>query len=105
MFQLLSRARFVVENGFGRLKTRWRRLMKRNDMNVEFIAVIISACCVLHNICEIHGDEFDESWLTQSTDGIVDQPESAAPPEDGANPTTPVPNEICNALIEHFSTN
>ena len=53
--------------------------MKRNDMNVEFIAVIISASCILHNICEIHGDEFDESWITQSTDGIFDQPESAAP--------------------------
>ena len=33
--------------------------MKRNDMNVEFIAFIISACCILHNICEIHGDEFE----------------------------------------------
>ena len=76
--------------------------MKRNDMNVEFIDFIISACCILHNICEIHGDEFDESWLTQSTDSIVDQP---APPEDGANPQTPVPNEICNALMDNFSTN
>jgi len=24
---------------------------------------VVTACCVLHNFCEIHGDSFDEDWL------------------------------------------
>ena len=50
----MCRARIVVENAFGRLKARWRCLMKRNDMNTDNIPHVIAAACVLHNICEIH---------------------------------------------------
>ena len=28
---------------------------------------VISACCVLHNMCEIHGDAFNDSWLQQDS--------------------------------------
>ena len=59
----LSRPRIVVENAFGRLKGRWRRLMKRNDMHIKHIPTVIAACCVLHNLCEIHGDAINERWL------------------------------------------
>lgn len=60
----LSRARIVVENAFGRLKARWRRLLKRVDMSVENIPTVIAACCILHNMCEIHGETFMETWMT-----------------------------------------
>ena len=64
----LSRARMVVENAFGRLKGRWRRLLKRNDMTTEHIPTVIAVCCVLHNICEIHGEGFNDAWLQEETD-------------------------------------
>ena len=32
-------------------------------MNVGDVPNVIAACSTLHNICEIHGDSFDESWL------------------------------------------
>lgn len=32
-------------------------------MLVPSLHVLVSACCVLHNICEIHGDEFNEEWM------------------------------------------
>ncbi|XP_065893423.1 uncharacterized protein [Dysidea avara] len=50
----LSRARIVSENAFGRLKARWRRLQKQNDMAINNIPNVIIACCILHNVCEIH---------------------------------------------------
>ena len=58
----LSRARIVSENAFGRLKARWRRLLKQNDMEVTRVANVVVACCILHNLCEIHGEEFDNDW-------------------------------------------
>ena len=55
----------VVECAFGRLKGRWRSLLKRNDRNVNFLPTYVAACCVLHNICEIHNDSFNEEWTIQ----------------------------------------
>ena len=34
--------------------------MKKNEMDVRNIPIVISACCVLHNMCEIHGDAFND---------------------------------------------
>ena len=45
---------------FGRLKARWRRLYKKIDMHINNVPNVVLACCILHNICEIHGDEFNE---------------------------------------------
>ena len=60
----LSRARVVTENAFGRLKGRWRCLLKRNDTNISMMPTIVAVCTILHNMCEIHGDEFDQQWLS-----------------------------------------
>lgn len=59
----ISKARIVVENAFGRLKARWRRLMKRNDMKIENVPSVITTCCILHNLCEIHGEAFNDVWM------------------------------------------
>lgn len=57
----LSRARMTVERAFGRLKGRWRCLLKRYDCDVSRINTIIAACCVLHNFCEDHREDFEDS--------------------------------------------
>lgn len=57
-----SRARVVVENTFGRLKGRWRCLQKRNDCSLERVMSMVLTCCVLHNLCESHGEEYREEW-------------------------------------------
>ena len=68
----LSRARIVVEHAFGRLKGRWRCLMKRLDHQLDHVTNVIAACVVLHNICELLGDECQEEWIdtTLETDRL-----------------------------------
>ncbi len=59
----IGRARIVIENVYGRLKARWQRLMK---MHIENIPNIITAACILHNICEIHKESFSERKVSVS---------------------------------------
>ena len=58
----LSRTLVVVECAFDRLKGHWRSLMKRNGTDVSFMPTLVSACCILHNLCEVHGNDFDDDW-------------------------------------------
>ena len=58
-----SRARMVVENAFGRLKGRWRCLLKRLDFKLENVPNVVSSCVVLHNMCEMYGDNFCSEWM------------------------------------------
>ncbi|XP_063775475.1 putative nuclease HARBI1 [Pseudophryne corroboree] len=61
----LSSARMVVENAFGRLKGRWRCLMKWNDVDLKFMPHVVAAFCVLHNICELQKEQFPEEWTVK----------------------------------------
>ena len=92
----LSRARIVVENAFGRLKARWRRLLKQNEMSVRNVPSVIHACCILHNMLEIRKEMFMESWLNQCT--VLEQPTSRA--------VVAIPNNrakrIRDALVQYF---
>ena len=71
----LSSARVVVEHAYGRLKGRWQCLLKRLDVNVCDVPQLVAACCVLHNICEIHGEHFNEEWM----EGIQDTSATVTP--------------------------
>ena len=51
-----------MEHTYGRLKGRWHCLLKRLHVDISPIPEIV-ASCVLHNICEIHGDSFNNDWL------------------------------------------
>lgn len=52
----LSRARMTVECAFGRLKGRWRCLLKQSELQLKTMPVVVTACCILHNLCEQHRD-------------------------------------------------
>jgi len=93
----VSRARCVVENAFGRLKGRWRSLMKRNDTDIRFLPTLATACCVLHNICEIHGDDFNDEWL--ATEAEASGPQAVA-----TAVSVPSGDRIRAALCDYFET-
>ncbi|XP_029930108.1 protein ANTAGONIST OF LIKE HETEROCHROMATIN PROTEIN 1-like [Myripristis murdjan] len=64
---MFSRARVVVENAFGRLKGRWRCLLKRNDCDTQLVKSMVLTCCALHNLCEEHGETYEASWDAPDT--------------------------------------
>ncbi|CAN7979325.1 unnamed protein product, partial [Ixodes persulcatus] len=61
----LSSARRVVENAFGRIKARFRFIMKRLECDVDNARFVIRACCTLNNICEHFNDAVESQWLTE----------------------------------------
>ncbi|XP_031354778.1 protein ALP1-like [Photinus pyralis] len=61
---LLSADRVCIENAFGILKGRFRRLKFINCYSISKSVEIISASCVLHNFCYINHDK----WTTEFED-------------------------------------
>ncbi|CAG2192932.1 unnamed protein product [Mytilus edulis] len=54
--KFLSSKRQVIERAFALLKGRFRRLKYVSIRDIKCICKIISACCVLHNICLQSGE-------------------------------------------------
>jgi len=53
----LSQCRRVIENAFGRLKGRFRRL-KQLECKLERVPNTVTACCVLHNLSLCNDSEW-----------------------------------------------
>ena len=72
----LNKARVVVEQAFGRLKCRWRRVLKSSEHYAKNVPKIVLAATVLHNLAESEGDPINQSWLAavNAADGIAPQP-------------------------------
>ena len=41
--------------------------MKRNDINIKKLPTYITACCVLQNLCDVHGDSCEDDWVVPDT--------------------------------------
>ena len=74
--------------------------MKRNSRNIKNIPTLVTACCILHNLCELYGDACEEEWTTH--DALED-----APPSSSTNSTvaTTSASRIREALCDYFESN
>lgn len=67
-----SSARVTIERAFGLLKTRFRSLRTVLAMNrIDLIPMFIIACCVMHNICLLRGDEIDLDTVNEAEDNNI----------------------------------
>ncbi|XP_071943466.1 uncharacterized protein [Antedon mediterranea] len=48
-----------------KLKGRWGFLLNKCNKKLDRAANIFITCCILHNICEEHGDGFLDSWMNE----------------------------------------
>lgn len=55
-----------VERAFGRLKGRWRILQV--PCQFDKILSMVTACCVLHNICEAVNETYTKAWEGTGTE-------------------------------------
>uniref|UniRef100_A0A8C6SSH1 DDE Tnp4 domain-containing protein n=1 Tax=Neogobius melanostomus TaxID=47308 RepID=A0A8C6SSH1_9GOBI len=79
----VSAARTCVEMAFGRLKARWRILLKIMDVNYTFCPFLIVTCCALHNFCE--RDTANPRWMQEATTFEAQLPQPGNPPANNAN--------------------
>ncbi|KAK8651419.1 hypothetical protein V6N13_141020 [Hibiscus sabdariffa] len=49
----------LAKEAFARLKRRWACLQKRTEIKLQELPMVLGACCVLHNICEMTNEEMD----------------------------------------------
>nr|XP_055049367.1 uncharacterized protein LOC129434466 [Misgurnus anguillicaudatus] len=100
----LSRARMTVECAFGRLKGRWRCLLKQSELELKRVPVVVTACCILHNLCEQNGETFDNEWLQgQSESGTLEETQEMAPVLQQQQQQQPHAHNIRMAFTKFFS--
>lgn len=96
----LSRARIHVEHAFGRLKGRWRCLMKRNDSQTTNIKFVVAACIVLHNFCESWKLDFPQEQSRAEMPEEEDTEQEHADDEDTL--ITPEPLDLASSTAEQI---
>ena len=77
--KILNKTRVIVDRAFGKLKCRWRCLLKPLEENTPKVPLTILTCCILHNICILRGDELDDSDYSSDDD---DDEDDDNPPAD-----------------------
>lgn len=58
----------IAKGAFSRLKGRWWFLQRRTEVKLQELPAVLGACCVLHNVCEQHGEGLDPALIYEVVD-------------------------------------
>ncbi|XP_040069805.1 uncharacterized protein LOC120842708 [Ixodes scapularis] len=99
----LSKARRVVENAFGRLKARFRIILKRMEMRIDHVNTVVRACCTLHNICEMLNDGAEKQWVDAARK--IEENAKREQPMHRTKATEDGADAVRDALVAYFEAN
>lgn len=98
--QMLRSARNQIECAFGRLKARWRILLRPVDIPIDKVPNVVFACFVLHNFCERQNIDVDGQLVEEiiskervQTDQRIDKIHSY---------TTALGKKVRNTITDYF---
>ena len=97
----LSRARIQIERAFGRLKGRWRCLLKALECELDKVVLHATTACILHNMCEERKECYLEEWNRLGEDEIGDLPGPDPLNDDDADSNS----NIIRNILAHFLYN
>lgn len=97
----LSSAQAVVNTAFTRLRGRWAYLLRRSEMDLSTLAKVVTACCVLHNLCEQCDDAFLPEWNPDASPGenYLKQPETELHDEDASHAAEAIRDTLSANLL------
>lgn len=75
----LNNCRATIDHAFRRLRGRWQCTHRRSESHLELVPMMALASCVLHNVCEMHGDPFRDEWLEEVRQLECPQPSVTSP--------------------------
>ncbi|XP_062557829.1 putative nuclease HARBI1 [Armigeres subalbatus] len=104
---ILSRSRRVVENAFGHLKARFRKIGRGLEVDICNANRIIKTSCILHNLCNDRNDKINKSWILEmKTNAPRPQPQrgltKAADNQSGMNIRRAITRHLAVDNFERF---
>ena len=97
----LSFTRIQIERAFGRLKGRWRCLLKVLECELDKVVLHATTACILHNMCEERKECYLEEWNRLGEDEIGDLPGPDPLNDDDADSNS----NIIRNILAHFLYN
>ena len=100
----IATGRVVIEQAFRILKARWCRL-RLVECNVNFASVLISCACILHNVCMLEHENYDDFVSQEAEDEDAGSEDPLLPTQDGGAALMNHLTDIINNLPEYSGPN